>query len=99
MASPRDNELLFVFKDGKGAVNFKNDFVYVAKANTWEWRMDNVANGVAKSFESGETDARVKSRWPTVSELTPNRIEAYPLQFARPARIRAEQKIRLGARG
>ena len=50
VASPKENELLFVFKDGKGAVTFKNNFVYDAKAGTWEWRMDNVANGVAKSF-------------------------------------------------
>lgn len=49
-ASAKDNELPFVFKDDKGAVAFLNDFVYDAKANTWEWRMDNVANGVAKPF-------------------------------------------------
>ena len=50
VASPKENELPFVFKDGKGAVTFNNDFVYDTKANTWEWRMDNVANGVAKPF-------------------------------------------------
>ncbi len=50
VASPKQNELPFVFKDDKGAITFSNDFVYDAKANTWEWRMDNVANGVAKPF-------------------------------------------------
>ncbi len=50
VASPKENELPFVFKDAKGAVTFNNDFVYDAKANTWEWRMDNVANGVSKLF-------------------------------------------------
>jgi hypothetical protein len=52
--TPQENELPFIFKDEKGEVTFKNDFVYDAKASTWEWRMDNVANGVAKPF------ARVK---------------------------------------
>jgi hypothetical protein len=50
VASPKENELLFVFKNEKGEVDFTNDFVYDAKANTWEWRMDNVENGVAKPF-------------------------------------------------
>ncbi len=50
VASPKQNELPFVFKDDKGAVSFSNDFVYDATANTWEWRMDNVANGVSKPF-------------------------------------------------
>jgi hypothetical protein len=50
VASPKESELLFVFKDEKGAVNFKNEFVYDTKASTWEWRMDNIENGVAKPF-------------------------------------------------
>ena len=50
VASPKENELPFVFKDEKGAVTFNNDFVFDAKANTWKWRMDNVANGVLKPF-------------------------------------------------
>lgn len=50
VASAKDDELLFVFKDEKGEVSFKNDFVYDAKAGTWEWRMDNIVNGVAKPF-------------------------------------------------
>ena len=54
VASPKENELPFIFKNEKGEVTFKNEFVYDPKTNTWEWRMDNVANGVAKPF------ARVK---------------------------------------
>jgi hypothetical protein len=54
VASPKEDELLFVFRNEKGEVDFKNDFVYDAKANTWDWRMDNVVGGVAKPF------ARVK---------------------------------------
>jgi len=50
VASAKENALLFVFKDEKGDVTFKNEFVYYAKAGTWEWRMDNIANGVAKPF-------------------------------------------------
>jgi hypothetical protein len=50
VASPKENELAFIFKDEKGAVSFKNDFLYDAKADIWEWRMDNVSNGEAKPF-------------------------------------------------
>jgi hypothetical protein len=50
VASQNEDELPFVFKNEKGAVSFKNDFVYDPKANTWDWRMDNVADGVAKPF-------------------------------------------------
>jgi hypothetical protein len=50
LADPKENELPFIFKDDKGAVSFSNDFVYDAKADTWEWRMDNVDNGAAKPF-------------------------------------------------
>ncbi|MFY9805293.1 MAG: hypothetical protein WA211_03685 [Candidatus Acidiferrales bacterium] len=50
VAVPQGNELAFVFKDEKGEVSFKNDFVYDAKAGAWEWRMDNVEKGVAKPF-------------------------------------------------
>ena len=54
VASPNENDLLFVFKNEKSEVTFKNDFVYDPKSKTWEWRMDNIANGIAKPF------ARVK---------------------------------------
>jgi hypothetical protein len=50
VAHANENELPFVFKDGKGQVSFKNDFAYDAKSGSWEWRMDNVANGADKPF-------------------------------------------------
>jgi hypothetical protein len=50
LADPKENELPFIFKDDTGAVSFSNDFVYDSKADTWEWRMDNVVNGAAKPF-------------------------------------------------
>jgi hypothetical protein len=50
VANPKENELLFVFKDEKGEVTFENEFVYDTKANSWEWHLDNVANGAAKPF-------------------------------------------------
>jgi hypothetical protein len=50
LAEPRESELPFVFKDEKGEVSFTNNFVYDAKADAWEWHMDNVANGVAREF-------------------------------------------------
>jgi hypothetical protein len=50
VADPKENELPFIFKDDKGAVGFSNDFVYDPKADTWEWRMDNVDKGVVKPF-------------------------------------------------
>jgi len=50
VASLQENALPFVFKDEKGEISFKNDFVYDTKASTWEWRMDNIASGVAKPF-------------------------------------------------
>jgi hypothetical protein len=50
VASPKENELPFVFKDDRGTISFSNEFVYDAKASTWEWRMDNVEKGVAKPF-------------------------------------------------
>jgi hypothetical protein len=50
VASQNEDELPFVFKNEKGAFTFKNDFVYDSKTDTWDWRMDNVADGVAKPF-------------------------------------------------
>jgi hypothetical protein len=50
VADPKENEFPFIFKDAKGAVNFSNDFLYDPKADTWEWRMDNVDKGVTKPF-------------------------------------------------
>ena len=50
VAEPAENKLPFVFKDEKGEVSFRNDFVYDPGAKTWEWRMDNIDKGVAKPF-------------------------------------------------
>jgi hypothetical protein len=50
LADTKENELPFIFKDDKGAVEFSNDFIYDVAADTWEWRMDNVVDGVAKPF-------------------------------------------------
>ena len=50
IADPKENELPFIFKDDNGAVSLSNDFVYDAKADTWEWRIDNIEKGVAKPF-------------------------------------------------
>ena len=49
-AEPKENELLFVWKDEKGAVGFTNDFVYDQKADSWQWIMDNVVSGTHKPF-------------------------------------------------
>ena len=50
VAEPKDNTLPFVFKNEKDEVSFRNEFVYNPNADTWEWNMDNVSNGVAKPF-------------------------------------------------
>jgi len=50
VAEPKENILPFIFKDEKGAVSFHNDFVYDPTADAWEWRMDNVKNGVSTPF-------------------------------------------------
>lgn len=49
-AAPKDNELLFLWKDEKGAVGFTNDFLYDPKTDSWQWIMDNVVNGTHKPF-------------------------------------------------
>lgn len=49
-AAPKENELLFLWKDDKGAVSFSNDFLYDPKTDSWRWTMDNVVNGTKKPF-------------------------------------------------
>lgn len=49
-AAPKENELLFLWKDEKGAVDFSNDFLYDPKSDSWRWTMDNVVNGTKKPF-------------------------------------------------
>ena len=50
LATPRENELAFVFSDEHGAASFTTTFIYDPKTNTWDNRLDNVAQGVAKPF-------------------------------------------------
>jgi hypothetical protein len=38
------------FRDGQGALIFTNTFSYDRTDDAWEWRMDNVRNGVANQF-------------------------------------------------
>ena len=40
----------FEFRDAQGALSFTNTFAYNRGADTWEWRMDNINNGVAQTF-------------------------------------------------
>lgn len=41
VATPKENELAFVFTDEHGETSFTNTFVYDPKTNTWENRLDN----------------------------------------------------------
>jgi hypothetical protein len=50
VATPKENELDFVFTDEHGETSFTNTFVYDAKTNAWENRLDNVVKGEAKPF-------------------------------------------------
>lgn len=50
LATPKENELAFVFTDEHGETSFTNTFTYDPKTNTWENRLDNVVKGVAKPF-------------------------------------------------
>ncbi len=50
VATSKENEIPFIFKNARGDVSFSNVFAYDPKADTWEWRMDNVENGVHKPF-------------------------------------------------
>jgi hypothetical protein len=49
-ATPKENELAFVFTDEHGETSFTNTFTYDPKTNTWENRLDNVVKGEAKPF-------------------------------------------------
>lgn len=49
-AAPKEFELLFLWKDENGAVDFSNDFRYDPKTDSWQWVMDNVENGTHKAF-------------------------------------------------
>lgn len=49
-AEPKENELLFLWKDEKGAIGFSNEFSYDPKTDSWQWTMNNVVNGTNKLF-------------------------------------------------
>ena len=49
-ATPKENELAFVFRDESGETDFTNTFTYDPKTNTWDDKLDNVEKGVAKPF-------------------------------------------------
>ena len=50
VATPKENELAFVFSDEHGLTSFTNTFTYDAKSNTWQDQLDNVVQGEAKPF-------------------------------------------------
>lgn len=49
-ATPKENELAFVFTDEHGETSFTNTFTYDPKTNTWDNRLDNIVKGEAKPF-------------------------------------------------
>jgi len=50
IATPKENQLAFVFTDEHGETSFTNTFIYDPKTNAWENRLDNVVKGEAKPF-------------------------------------------------
>lgn len=50
VATLKENEISFVFKDEHGETSFTNTFAYDPKTNTWENRLDNIVNGETKPF-------------------------------------------------
>ena len=50
LATPKENELAFVFSDEHGETSFTNTFIYDPKTDTWENRLDNIVKGEAKPF-------------------------------------------------
>jgi len=50
LATPKENELAFVFTDEHGDTSFTNTFTYNPKTNAWDDRLDNVVKGEAKPF-------------------------------------------------
>ncbi len=50
VASGTERELTFMFKNERGEVTLSNVFVYSSKDRSWEWRIDNIENGVHKEF-------------------------------------------------
>lgn len=50
VATLKENEISFVFKDESGETSFTNTFTYDPKTDTWENRLDNIVKGEAKPF-------------------------------------------------
>jgi hypothetical protein len=50
VATPKENELAFIFKDENGETIFTNTFTFNPKTNTWDNRLDNVVKGAAQPF-------------------------------------------------
>jgi len=50
VADPKENELLFNFRDEKGELTTSNDFLFDPQTDTWQWNIDNYDKGVAKPF-------------------------------------------------
>jgi hypothetical protein len=50
VATPKENEIPFVFKNEKGSTWVTNDFLYHSASDTWEWRIDNIEKGAATPF-------------------------------------------------
>lgn len=49
-ATRAGDSMPFVFLGPDGAPAFNNTFAYDRRADTWEWRMDNVRNGALEPF-------------------------------------------------
>jgi len=50
LATPKENELDFVFTNEHGETSFTNTYIYDPKTDTWENRLDNIVKGEAKPF-------------------------------------------------
>lgn len=50
VATPKEDELAFVFTNEQGEKSFTNTFMYDAKTNTWDNRLDNIVKGAAQPF-------------------------------------------------
>jgi hypothetical protein len=50
LATPKENELDFVFTNEHGETSFTNTYIYDPKSDTWENRLDNIVKGEAKPF-------------------------------------------------
>jgi hypothetical protein len=50
VATPKENEIPFVFKNEKGVISLTNDFLYHPSSGTWDWSIDNVDKDAATPF-------------------------------------------------